>query len=211
MSKHYFKPTSCGHCGNISHMQVIDEVNDKVKSVFIDNSIDGGMYYTILRCPACSEVNIVSYYWDVRMQTDDEIKDNLIYPSSNNLPVGLPEEILNAYKAAEKVKSIDANAYVVLLRRLLEMVCIDKKAQGKSLALMLNDLAERNEIPEKLVKVAYGLKDFGNIGAHPEIGSLNQEEIPIAAALSSAILEYIYIAPHLASIAETKLAAIKRK
>jgi hypothetical protein len=127
------------------------------------------------------------------------------------VPIGLPENILKAFKAAEKIKTIDVNAYVILLRRLLELVCLDRSARGNTLAAMLADLSSRREIPDKLVNVAKGLKDFGNIGAHARIGELSENEIPIVTALCTAILEYIYSAPHLATIAELKLKAIKKK
>ncbi|MEP7168010.1 MAG: DUF4145 domain-containing protein, partial [Bacteroidota bacterium] len=102
-------------------------------------------------------------------------------------------------------------AYVILLRRLLELICIDRSAKKNTLALMLKDLSDKGEIPDKLVKVAMGLKDFGNIGAHAGIGELSENEIPIVTALCTAILEYTYSAPHLATLAETKLNSIKTK
>jgi hypothetical protein len=40
---------------------------------------------------------------------------------------------------------------------------------------------------------------------------LTEKEIPIVNALCSAILEYVYSAPYLASIAENKLTTIKTK
>lgn len=80
-----------------------------------------------------------------------------------------------------------------------------------TLASMLKELADKNEIPQKLVKIASGLKDFGNIGAHAGSGELTQKEIPIVNALCIAILEYIYSAPYLATIAEDKLNSIKNK
>ena len=76
---------------------------------------------------------------------------------------------------------------------------------------MLQDLANKNEIPNKLVDVAKGLKDFGNIGAHAGIGELTKKEIPIVEMLTRAILEYIYTAPYLATLAENKLKSIKGK
>ena len=76
---------------------------------------------------------------------------------------------------------------------------------------MLKDLSNRNEIPEELVDVAKGLKDLGNLGAHAGIGEMSEKEIPILKALSRAILEYIYSAPYLASIAEKKLKDLKSK
>jgi len=206
------KQISCRHCGNISQMEVIGEVNDKQSG--FDERYGGnyhwGTSYSILKCPACEKINIVSYYWDEEMDSDD-VSYDFLYPPISNYPIGLPEEILTSYKAAERVKSIDVNAYAILMRRLLEKVCLDKKATVGTLASMLNELSNKKEIPEKLVKVAMGLKDFGNIGAHAGSGELTEKEIPIVNALCSAILEYVYSAPYLATIAENKLKTIKTK
>ncbi len=205
------KIVSCGHCNNISHMKIIGNVNDLQSDYDTDYGYSGeyGTIYSVLECPACKKANIVSYGWHDGIESEDEITYKILYPRDKNIPIGLPEKILKAFKAAEKIKTVDVNAYVILLRRLLELVCIDRNANGDTLALMLKDLADKNEIPEKLVKVAKGLKDFGNIGAHAGIGELSEREIPIVATLCTAILEYIYSAPYLASIAEDKLNSIK--
>lgn len=216
MAEGYSKLNPCGHCSNISQMKILGDVGDMEE--FDKNGYDPyygpppeqGVFYSILKCPACSKINIVTYFWNDNMDSDDDINYESIYPPDKNVPIGLPENILKAFRAAEKIKTIDVNAYVILLRRLLELVCIDRSAKGATLAEMLLDLSTKNEIPDKLVKVAKGLKDFGNIGAHAGIGELSENEIPIVTTLCTAILEYIYSAPHLATIAETKLAAIKK-
>lgn len=74
---------------------------------------------------------------------------------------------------------------------------------------MLRELADKKEIPEKLVDVADGLRNFGNIGAHAGSGELGKNEIPIVQALAIAILEYLFSAPHLANVAESKLKSIR--
>lgn len=207
------KLISCRHCGNISKMEIIGTVNED--HTYVDSDF-GPMTeyetrYSVLKCPACQKINIVSYNWHDEMESDDEISYDLLYPQNSTYPIGLPENILAAFKAAEKVKSIDVNAYAILMRRLLELVCIDRKAKSGTLAVMLEELADKNEIPEKLVKVAKGLKDFGNIGAHAGSGELTEAEIPIVNTLCNAILEYVYSAPYLATIAEKKLNTIKTK
>jgi Domain of unknown function (DUF4145) len=205
--------TKCGHCNNISQMKIIGRVADTTFYCDSDQNseYEAGTIYNILQCPACQKVNIVKYQWHEYMVEENEIEYEFLYPHNDNFPIGLPDHILSIYKAAEKIKSIDVNAYAILLRRLLELVCLDRKATGDTLALMLKDLADKNEIPVKLVKVATGLKDFGNIGAHVGIGELSEDEIPIVKALCVAILEYIYSAPYLATLAEAKLKSIKAK
>lgn len=213
MADNLSKIVSCGHCSNISNMKIIGSVNDTEDYFDPENGPMGesGTIYSVLECPACKKKNIICYGWHDGMESDDEVTYEVLFPKDKNIPIGLPATILKAYQAAEKIKTIDVNGYVILLRRLLELVCIDRNATGDTLALMLKDLANRNEIPDKLVKVAKGLKDFGNIGAHAGIGELSENEIPIVATLCKAILEYIYSAPHLATIAENKLKAIKTK
>jgi len=209
------KTISCGHCSNISAMEIIGQVFENLTEDYIDPKYgpppENGNYYAVLICPACKKENIVKYHWHDFMESDDEITYNVLYPLNKNIPLGLPDKIKSTFQAAEKVKTIDVNAYAILMRRLLELVCIDRKAKGSTLAIMLKELSDKNEIPEKLVDVAKGLKNFGNIGAHAGIGELSEKEIPIVNALTKAILEYIYSAPFLATLAETKLDAIKTK
>lgn len=213
MADNLSKIVSCGHCGNISHMKIIGTINNlQIES---DTEIgpfgEWGTIFIVLECPACKKNIVVSYGWHDGMESEDEITYEILFPKDKNIPIGLPANILKAFIAAEKIKTIDVNAYVILLRRLLELVCKDRNAVGSTLALMLKDLANRNEIPDKLVNVAKGLKDFGNIGAHAGIGELSEKEIPIVGTLCSAILEYIYSAPYLSALAENKLNAIKQK
>lgn len=211
MSEKLSKLATCKHCGNLSKMDVIGSAVEN--NNFVDEehnyTYHAGTTYSVLKCPACKKVNIVTYDWDENTSSHDDIEYDFLYPLDLSLPIGLPEKILSAYKAAEKVKTIDVNAYAILVRRLLELVCLDRMAKGRTLALMLNDLSTKGEIPSKLVKVAEGLKNFGNIGAHAGSGELTENEIPIVNALCSAILEYVYSAPHLATIAEQKLKNIK--
>lgn len=202
----------CRHCGNISKMEnIANFINDQTETDPIYGRLtECGIQYDVLKCPACQKINILSYEWYDGM-ANEEINYEFIFPQNSTYPIGLPENILIAYKSAEKVKSNDVNAYALLMRRVLELVCLDRKASSGTLANKLKELADKNEIPQKLVKVALGLKDFGNIGAHAGSGELTEDEIPIVNALCNAILEYVYRAPFLAAIAENKLNSIKTR
>jgi hypothetical protein len=207
------KLIACRHCGNISRMDIEGNVfvNESWEDPQYGPGPDQGTHYDILKCPACDKINIVTYFTHEYMESEEDISYEFLYPQNSEYPQGLPQNILVSYKAAEKVKSIDVNAYAILMRRLLEQVCIDRGANSGTLATMLTELANKGEIPQKLVKVAAGLKDFGNIGAHAGSGDLSIEEIPIVNALCKAILEYVYSAPYLVDVAETKLKQIKSK
>lgn len=203
---------SCGHCSNISRMQILGSIYDNDEYYEGDEGpfIDSGTTYQVLVCPACKKKNLVRFDWYEEME-NEHIQYEMLYPTNDKTPLGLPQDIQNAYKAAERVKTVDVNAYAILLRRLLELVCLDRNASGGTLASMLQDLSNKGEIPEKLVRVAKGLKDLGNVGAHAAIGELKESEIPIIKALIQAILEYIYSAPRLAEIAENKLNQLRSR
>lgn len=204
---------TCGFCNNVAKMEIIGSVSDLVTDMDAEFGPIGeyGVYYEVNRCPKCQKANVIKYDWHDGIESEDEISYEILYPINKEIPLGMPDKIKSTYQAAEKVKSIDVNAYAILMRRLLELICLDRKAEGKVLAKMLQDLANRNEIPIKLVKVAKGLKDFGNIGAHAGIGELTKQEIPIVTMLIRAVIEYIYSAPYLATLAENKLNNIKGK
>ncbi len=204
-------PVACGHCYNISKMEIIGNgYVTETEDVDENYSFEYGDTYQIVKCPACNKINFVSFSWHEHWP---EARPNYIvlYPQNGAEPVGLPDHILKAYRAAEKVRTVYISAYAILLRRILEEVCLNRQAQGSNLAAMLKDLASKQEIPEKLVNVAKGLRELGNIGAHAGEGELGEDEVPILKALCDAILEYIYSAPHLAELAESKLNKIKRK
>ena len=208
----YSSATRCGHCGNVAPMFIVASYADTVVDEYPDGPpVEHGTIYEVLKCPACREVLLRSYFWNDMMESEGDVTFRLLYPYDARMPLGLPEPIEKAYRAAIKVKSIDANAFGVLVGRAVEMVCSDRGASGDTLHKKLKDLAERGEIPTKLVDVADKLRALRNVGAHAELGELTPEEVPIVEDLCRAILDYIYTAPYLAQRAEESLARLIKK
>jgi hypothetical protein len=201
---------TCGHCSNTAPMEIVHTYS-QVKDY--DDPRSGlswqaGNVYELLTCPACGGVSLRRYYWHEYMDPDD-VKINTVYPSMEDIPQGLPETIEREYRAALKVRSISPNAFGVLLGRLLELVCEDRKATGTKLNDKLKDLADRNEIPAKLVDMANNLQQLRHYGAHATLGELTPSEVPILDKLCRAILEYVYSAPHLVKEAEERLRLLR--
>jgi hypothetical protein len=117
-----------------------------------------GQVYQLLSCPACQGVILRTYWWHEGMESEGDTRPETVYPSEERVPPGLPSAVQKAFVSALKVKSVDSNAFGVLIGRTLEAVCADKKANGNSLATKLNDLASRGEIPNQLVGVAKRLE-----------------------------------------------------
>jgi len=206
------KIITCGHCSNVSHMK-------SVGHIFVDETPQGnefgpqpnqGTYYDVFDCPACHRENIVKYFWHDFMESEEDLSYELLYPMDNDIPLGLPKEIKKSFVAAQKIKLLDANSYALLIRRVLELVCFDREAEGRDLAKKLKFLSDKGEIPQKLVRIAKGLRLLGNIGAHERYGSLGEKEVPILRDMIKSILEYVYTAPFLAELAEKKLEELSK-
>jgi Domain of unknown function (DUF4145) len=210
--KRFTSTQRCDHCGNSAPMEIVSiysgvkTYDDYPRS---NLSWECGSVYELLACPVCEAVSLRSYYWHDQAIDPSDIEFETLYPGRQEGPLGLPSPIKRAHDAAQKVRNIDANAYGVLLGRLLELVCADREAKGDSLNKCLEYLAQKGEIPEKLVGVAKGLRNFRNVGAHATLGELTPAELPILDNLCRAILEYVYSAPFLAQEAEDRLRKLK--
>ena len=202
----------CSHCSNRAPMEVVatySQVQDYDDQR--GTSWEAGNVYELLLCPSCSGVTLQNYYWHSGRMDPSDVEPKILYPSDSKKPLGLPETIDKAYESALRVGPIDANAFGVLVGRVLDLICIDREAEGGTLSERLDDLALKGEIPGQLVQVAKGLRQFRNVGAHAELGELTATEVPILEDLTRAILEYVYSAPLLVSQAEHRLQQLKSK
>ena len=205
----------CRHCSNKAPMDIRGSYHLDTTPV-IDESDPPRLYdydqegydYELLSCQICKKVTLLETY--IPPYGYDDIT-KILYPSATLRLSGLPSQIQQAYELALKVRVIEPNAYAVLIGRILEMICEDRKAVGKNLYEQLSDLAAKGEIPTKLVGVAHSLRQLRNLGAHASLGELTSEEIPLLDDLCKAILEYVYIAPSLAEKAEARFNTLKNK
>jgi hypothetical protein len=143
--KSFSEPIKCPHCGNKAPMEVVASYRDGR-----DEVIDMGLYfydhdaaflYDLLLCPACHEITLGRYYWsDARL--GDPIDRDILYPSTDEEPVGLPGPIARAFEAANRVRTIDPNSYGVLMWRLVEEIWEDCDADS------LESLAESTKLRE---------------------------------------------------------------
>lgn len=168
-----------------------------------------GPCYELLKCPACGKLEFRTYNFHTSDNGERQYK--ILYPTASKGPLGLPHTIRKEYEAARQVQHASANAYGVLMGRVLELVCEDRQAKGPNLYQKLAYPAQRNEIPSKLLPVADKLRIFRNLGAHAFLGGLTDNEVPILENLSRAILEYVYSAPFLVEQAKIALDKLHKR
>jgi hypothetical protein len=206
--KQFTGQIKCGHCQNKVRMEIVTEHSEVQSHEEQDFQWDAGWVYQVAKCPACSGITFRRYgYHDALDPGDYEFQ--CLFPHGGKPLRGLPPRIHAGFEAAQRVRNIDANAYGVLLGRVLDAVCVDRQASGATLDQRLKSLADKGEIPSKLVKVAAGIRKLRNIGAHADLGELTESDLPVLDELTRAILEYVYTAPLLATEAEERFAKLK--
>ena len=206
----------CPHCGNIAPMEIAAKystVRTYSESVHEDSyDWEEGEIYRLLCCQGCGKVVLQRDYFDTRYEGSEGYGAEAfttLYPQPDTMPKVLPHAVKSEYDAAIAVKPISANAYAVLLGRVFDIVCEDRKASGKTLSERLADLAAKGEIPKPLAEMAHGLRQLRNVGAHADLGTLTQDEIQLLDAILRAILEYLYRAPRL--VEEVRQMLARRK
>lgn len=197
----------CGHCLNTVHMEIVAQHSEVEAHDDHDFYYEAGWVYEVTTCPACTRISFLRYLYHDALEPDD-FQTEYLYPRNEKALRGLPPKIYAAYEAAQRVRNIEANAYAVLLGRVLDAVCADRQASGSTLDQKLKHLAEKGEIPDNLVKVAAGIRRLRNIGAHADLGHLTAGDLPVLDELTRAILEYVYSAPLLAKEAEQRFAEL---
>jgi len=218
-------PRRCEHCGNRTPMELI-AIHKKVDSsdvipvdpeVYEFMEIDQGRKWTILICPVCSGLVILQtpytteYFGESEREVDETEETQVLFPvRANGILENLPDNVEKEYLSALNVRNVDTNAFSVLLGRTLDAVCMDRQANGGTLYRRLESLAERGEIPQRLMEMAHQLRQLRNIGAHADLGDLPADVIPVLDALCKAILEYVYVAPSLIDQVSDRIEKLKR-
>jgi len=111
---------------------------------------------------------------------------------------GIPDDIRIDYFESCKCYAIKAyNATVVMCRRALQNIAIDKGAKkSDDLYIQLDHLRNKNIIQGILYDVARQIRTIGNDGAHPENAKVTEEDAKEINDFTWQIIEYIYLMPN---------------
>lgn len=117
-------------------------------------------------------------------------------PTDNRIPKIIRQDILEA-KLCYNVSAF--NATVVMARRAIESICIDKGAdKSKNLFQQINEIRNLGIITEELKSWATEIRFVGNDGAHP--GDLvEKEDAEVILKLSEQFAQVIYVLPEIAN------------
>ena len=186
----------CGHCGNkTTHEQLSETTVDEKIEYQEQTFLDVESKYIITKCGTCNQVSIFSRWSTDHKDTKDLNMAVRIYPPNKYLPSGVPEKVNEAYKEAYRLLKISSQAYVILIRRSLELMCKDKNAKGRDLKSMIDDLALKGIIPNLFTDMGDLIRKIGNSGAHGDNLNLNKFDLELINDFFLAMVEFVYVVP----------------
>ena len=196
MSKETRNISFCPHCSNRAPQKLVctQHYLERAWNVESGQESEPDPWSTfIATCETCHQVLLYDNPGD--HLTEDEFHlGEILYPEYG-LHSSVPEKIRKVYDEASRIKWTAPNAFAVQIRRALEALCDDRKANGRNLSAQLEDLANKKEIPIVLNELAHTLRLLGNIGAHSGTVNVHQHQVYELDEFFRVIIEYVYVAP----------------
>lgn len=209
----------CGHCGNIGLLNYIasfDSIHEftmdkNIKNPVIEQMI-GNMEKTtwfIYQCPVCGNPILISKTFPNNMPEEPFTEYRYEFPTQKIDYTGVPNNIRSAFESAVKTRNIDSAICILSLRRTLEMICKDKNAKGSVLKDKIQDLIQRNVLPEMMDDACWIVRQSGNDAAHADDVIFTQFEVQEIINYVATVIEYLYSLP--VRVANLKNKISKRK
>jgi hypothetical protein len=201
----------CPHCGNQAPQRLIH------KQRYFEKMWDGktGEPWEdapwssfVVACTTCENVLIYDNPGD---QTEENrfSKCELVYPKPPFLSPVVPPKITTSYAEAFRVRHVSPNAFAVLIRRTLEILCDERGTSKGTLSNRLKFLSDKGELPPILSQTTDLLRLIGNIGAHSSERSVHPLHVRAIDDFFLAIIEYLYVAPQKIADFQQRLQALK--
>ena len=188
---------TCPHCGNrtpqrILFLQAEDGIIGEGHPLYEEHVRDNSI---LLKCSTCEGLSLYRN-WEFYDEVKELDESELLYPPLVKLNETVPAEIRNSYGEAIKIKKLTPSGFAVLIRRTLEYLCNEQKAEGRSLREKITYMGKEGIIPKTLSLMADKIRIIGNIGAHASSIKIDSKEAEIIDDFLIAMVEYVYIAPY---------------
>lgn len=200
--------THCGSCAHKTQHTVLASAQTKGSNYFMDWSTT----YQIIQCKGCLEISFRSesydsessfhYYDDQGVEQFEPNVSESLYPPraegfkglGDSLEI-LPEEIGRIYK--ETLDALKSGLPVLAgigLRAILETVCKNRSATGRSLFEKIDSLVALRILTPDQAKVLHQVRTLGNDAAH-EVAPHSIKQLAIAFFVVEHLLQDVYILP----------------
>jgi hypothetical protein len=144
-------------------------------------------------CNACHRLILRDDYGG-ELQPELRDKAKLIYPAvidHHSIPVA----VRYAYLDAKRIQHLNVEAFCLLIRKCIEIICKIENLEQKNLQLKIKSLCEKYNLPTLISDTASKIRILGNQAAHDidEIHPLMAHQIDEFFVI---LLEYLYILPN---------------
>ena len=192
---------TCFHCGNTGLMNYVgntywtyveverNSFGEVIYAVQIEHE-----YWHVFECPVCHKPVLISEYCFDAQESMPEIKTE--YPTIAVSRDGVPKDIYSAFESAVKTKGIDYSICLLSLRRVLEMICKDKGAEGRDLEKKIDDLIEKKIFPPMIEDACWIIRQMGNDAAHADKIRVYTYDIEQVIGYVATIIDYLYSLPY---------------
>jgi hypothetical protein len=128
------------------------------------------------------------------MPLGKDVPFDQLWPPSLTLPTEAPERVRQIYQEARVIMRHSPSSFVVQIRRALEAVANDKKAEGKTLLAKTEWLIHNGMLPDVFGEMTHASRMIGNLGAHDGEKDVDPQDMEVADEFFRAIIEYLYVA-----------------
>jgi hypothetical protein len=180
---------ACRHKGTFEKVQSID-----VQTTRLTGSRSNASEYVTLGQRRCPNPECYAHVFFVAAGNRLEVTypaETIDFDSTN-----LPEPVVNAFK--EAIICHANNCYVasaIMVRKTLEELCRDRKAEGDNLKKRIAALGNSVVLPKELLDGLDDLRLLGNDAAHIESETFNQigeEEVETGIEFTKEVLKAVY-------------------
>ena len=197
---------TCYHCLNTGLMKILHrEIYQEYEywDDIGDDCTPGDEYtWLLLSCPVCGKLTL---FETVDNSYGCTTSSNVIYPICSINCTVVPDNIRTAFESALKVKKIDLAICSLALRRVLEAICKDKNAKGKTLEEMIKDMISSGTLPPMFDDACWIIRQLGNSAAHADKKTFSSYQVDQTIEFIQSIINYLYSLPRNIKMLRTKI------
>jgi hypothetical protein len=188
----YKSSSYCPSCNSVVETGILFTYSYDVN--YIDEDQGQGTAIALSKCLKCGKPFLTQedfQYIEEHSFGDDAIQ---LYPSADNAALkNAPEIVIRPYK--EAMKCYKAQAYepcVIMCRKGIEAICIDKGETKGDLYTRLKNLRDKRSLEETFYTWANELRLIGNDGAHSHDAIIVQQDAKDSLDFLDALITYLY-------------------
>ena len=192
----------CPECGHL--VRAIPET----KAVYHISEFSDSEAFLVARCPR----NLCAIFFLTYDRLNKRVRRIFPFPDTkaSDYHKAIPEKMRLDFTEARRCWFGDSNkGVVVMCRRTMQQIAIDKGAKGSRLFDQIDDLLASGLITKSLHDAAHEIRHFGNFGAHPRddgLDDIDEHDADSLLKLTHQFLVDLYVRPY-----ETEQLSAKRK